>query len=376
MGRGPGVRVVGSEGAEGIQLDFRWKGARRRLRIRLSPTQANLKYCRAWKRRIDDEIALGTFVWERHFPHHTNPCPDLRGTLFRDAVLSYVASLSRQVQPETLKEYEQNAEIVAEGIGNQPLKDVTRAMLRTWVSKQTVSKSRIDNLLRPVRGALRQAAEDGAIAKNPLEGFEVRRIKQAGDKIDPFTPAEVAALGKTQIGYLWTFWAWTGLRSGEVIGLRRGDVDLDGDRLHVRRAVRRGREKTPKTDAGARVVGLLAPARAVVHRLAQGDPVLPLFTNPNTGGGDWYESRALNRAFTRACKAAAVRRRYAYQLRHTFATWALSAGENPLWVAKQLGHEGAQMLYEHYAKWMPQLDPKVGSRMLDAAAPKRKRRAA
>lgn len=377
MGRGPGVRVVGSEGAEGIQLDFRWKGARRRLRIRLSPTKANLKYCRAWKRRIDDEIALGTFVWEKHFPDHTNPCPDLRGALFRDAVLSYVASLSGQVQPETLKEYERNATIVAKGIGDMPLKNVTRAMLRTWVSKQRLSKHRIDGLLSPVRGALKQAVEDGTLEKNPLEGFEVRRVERLGEEkdIDPFTPAEIDALSQTTSGTTWIFWVWTGLRSGEVVGLRWGDVEAENQRIAVRRTVRRGREKVPKTKAGNRVVDLLEPARSAIDRMARGEPGDPVFRNPRTGR-DWHESQALNREFARCCKAAGVRRRYAYQLRHTFATWALSSGENPMWVAQRMGHKDVQVIYDHYGKWMPQLDPKAGSRMVDATKPKRGRRAA
>lgn len=367
MGRGPGVRVVGPEG---IQLDFRWKGQRHRVRVRLTPTKANLRYCEAWKRRIEDEIALGTFAWEKHFPDHPNPCPAHAGARLLDAMLAYVGSLAGQVQPETLKEYQQAAEIVATGLHNPLLEKVDRAKIRTWISSLKLSKSRIDNLLNPLRGTLRQAAEDGILAKNPLDGYEVRRVETRTESvIDPFTPAEVAKLGK--VDPLWTFWAWTGLRSSEVIGLRMADIDLAHGVIYVRRAVRRGREKVPKTQSGRRTVALLPPARAVLEGL-EGEPDEPAFRNPNTGE-DWHEAKALNRAFARACQSAQVRRRYAYQLRHTFATWALSAGENPSWIAKQMGHTDTTMLYRHYGKWMPQMDPKAGSRMLDAARPKARR---
>lgn len=370
MGRGPGVRVVGPEG---IQIDFRWKGARHRPRIRLAPTKANLEYCRRWKRRIEDEIAFGAFVWEKHFPQHPNPCPGVGGTRLRDVLLAYVQSLTGQVQPETIKEYEQCAEIVAAGLHNPTLDKLDRAKFRNWIASQKLSKSRLDNLLTPVRGALKQAVEDGALAKTPLEGFEVRRIKASIEEvIDPFTPAEVGALARTDCGSLWTFWAWTGLRSGEVIGLRWTDVDLARGTVSVRRAVRRGREKPPKSAAGARVVTLLPPARTALGRLHVGEGTEPVFSNPNTGD-DWHEAKALNRAFARACKKAKVRRRYAYQLRHTFASWALSSGENPAWIAKQMGHSDTAMLYRHYGKWMPQMDPKAGSRMVEAVRPKARR---
>jgi integrase len=366
MGRGPGVRVIGSDS---IQIDFRWKGIRHRPRIRLSPTKANLRYCEAWKRKIEDEIALNTFVWEKHFPQHPNPCAGVSGAKFREYCLAYVAALAGQVQPETIKEYEQCVEIVARGLGHPSLEKADRARFREWVSKQTLSKSRIDNLLTPIRGALKQALEDDAIAKNPLEGFEVRRIKTGTEKeIDPFTPEEVLALASTANGALWNFWAWSGLRSGEIIGLRWGDVERDASRIWIRRAVRLGREKQPKTDAGVRAVILLEPARRALAK-ARGADSSPVFRNPNTGQ-DWHEAKALNRAFGRACKEAGVRRRYVYQLRHTFATWALSSGENPSWIANQMGHTDTAMLYRHYGKWMPQMDTKAGSRMLEAATSK------
>lgn len=370
MGRGPGVRVIGPEA---IQLDFRWKGQRHRPRVRLTATKANIRYCEAWKRRIEDEIALNTFVWEKHFPHHPNPCPAQSATRLREYALAYVASLAGQIQPETLKEYEQCVEIVARGMHNPTLDKLDRAKFRNWIGTQTLSKARLDNLLTPIRGALKQAVEDDAIAKNPLEGFEVRRIRASEDEgIDPFSPGEIEALCKTECGSLWAFWAWSGPRSGEVIGLRWGDVESDCTRVSIRRAVRRGREKSPKSAAGVRVVTLLPPARDALLSLKRGELDDPVFTNPNTGEG-WHEAKALNRAFARACRKAKVRRRYVYQLRHTFATWALSAGENPAWIAKQMGHSDTTMLFKHYGKWMPQLDPSAGSRMLDAVRPKARR---
>ncbi|EIR8436329.1 site-specific integrase, partial [Escherichia coli] len=46
--------------------------------------------------------------------------------------------------------------------------------------------------------------------------------------------------------------------------------------------------------------------------------------------------------------------RKAYQSRHTYACWALSAGANPTFIASQMGHSSASMVYNVYGAWMPE----------------------
>lgn len=49
---------------------------------------------------------------------------------------------------------------------------------------------------------------------------------------------------------------------------------------------------------------------------------------------------------------AGIRHRKAYESRHTFACWALSAGANASFIANQMGHTNAQMVFSVYGKWM------------------------
>ncbi|NIF47201.1 tyrosine-type recombinase/integrase [Enterobacter sp. Ap-1006] len=56
-----------------------------------------------------------------------------------------------------------------------------------------------------------------------------------------------------------------------------------------------------------------------------------------------------------AVKRAGIRRRNPYHTRHTYACWLLSAGANPSFIASQMGHENAQMVYEVYAAWIEEL---------------------
>jgi integrase len=371
MGRGPGVRATGKGS---IQIDFRYKGVRCRERLRLTPTAANIKYAARLKATIEHEIATGAFDYGKHFPD-SRRAQLLRhgsGVGLRSALLAYADSLANELEPETVDEYRHDAEIVAAGLrkeGVESISQVTRAKVRAWLSRLTLTKKRIDNLLIPLRGTLNQAVEDEVIEANPLAGFKVRRVEKKRETIDPFTPAEIEALSKQSLGRLWTFWAWTGLRSGEIIGLQRGDLDSRREGIRIRRAVRVGREKGTKTSAADRDLVLLPAARAIIRGEPLGPVQAPLFTNPNTGER-WHEDRALARAFRKDCAGADVRYRYPYQLRHTFATWALSAGENPAWIAKQMGHADVMMLFRVYGKWMPSLAPEAGSKMVSAVQTK------
>ena len=369
MGRGPGIRAVG---VEAIQIDFRWKGARCRERIRLPPTARNLRYAARLKATIEHEIATGIFDYARHFPR--SPRANLRGEgaglSLHAALRNYVDALAGSIEPETLAKYRHDAATVAGWFPSHTLQTLTRSEVRQKLSEQNLSRKRLLNLLTPLRGALEQALEDEQITINPLATFRLRRIEKPKERIDPFSREEVDRLGRVDLGGLWTFWAWTGLRSGEVIGLEWGDVDDPPSRLSIRRAVRVGREKRTKTRSGERLVDLLPAARAVLR--VRDRPETPVFRNPNTGER-WHEDRGLARAFRKACAAAEVRYRYPYQLRHTFASWALSSGENPLWVAAQMGHRDVTMIFKVYGKYMPNLNPEAGQKM---TASKGKRRAA
>ncbi|MEP7062875.1 MAG: hypothetical protein ABI881_10780, partial [Betaproteobacteria bacterium] len=62
-----------------------------------------------------------------------------------------------------------------------------------------------------------------------------------------------------------------------------------------------------------------------------------------------------------------IRYREPYQTRHTFASQALMAGANPMWVARQLGHKNMGMLLKAYGKWIDRADKSREVGKLNAA---------
>lgn len=374
MGRGTGVRA---DSESSITIDFRYRGVRCRPRLKLPPTPANRAFAAKLKARILHEIAVGTFDYAHHFPD----CPKARllarnpasAVTVGELLTDWLKHVKAELQPETYEDYEEFVENTwRPKFGKDRLADLTHARVAEWIAEQTTSRKRILNVLIPLRQAMRYAVDVAKLLPvDPLAKLKVKRPDAvADDVIDPFTPAEVAAIAAqlpAQLANAVQCWAWTGLRQGELFGLTWSDVDLDKGALRVTKALRDGRQKTPKTRAGVREVKLLAPALEALKAQREHTQLLRgrVFLDPETREA-WTGDKPFRQVWTLACTAAGVRYRFPRQLRHTFASWTLSAGENPLWVAKVMGHSDASITLRVYARFIPDVFPDAGARTVAA----------
>jgi integrase len=146
--------------------------------------------------------------------------------------------------------------------------------------------------------------------------------------------------------------ATTGMRRGEVLGLRWKDLDLNGARVTISRSLigNRGRHyfSPPKTRAGLRTISLDAETLTTLkeHRLATMSQEL-VFSEDD---GRPLNPNAFSASFQDAIKLAGLPRIRFHDLRHTFATLALQAGVNPRTVQERLGHSNVAItlgIYTH-----------------------------
>jgi integrase len=385
MGRGPGVRAAS---ASSIQVDFRYQGVRCREKLSLPPTPKNLRYAARLKARIEHEIALGQFDYAQHFPAspRAKKLARNRGAVhtMRQILNAWLDSVEAELEPETFADYAADVRNIWIPLyGDWTADQFTGAVARKWVADQSCSRKRILNKLTPLRQAIRMAVSDGILTEDPLAKLQVIRPDEAGedDEIDPLSPAEFAAV-VAQLGLQTanavTFWAWTGLREGELIALSWPDVDLDQGTIRITKSVRGARTKAPKTKQGRRTVRLLPPAldalkRQQAHTRLAGRQV---FQNPSwrpRAGSRWAEpkpgpwtEKALRNAWCAGCEAAGVRYRPPKQLRHTFASWTLSAGESVMWVSRMMGHANSAITQTVYGRFIPDAFPDAGARTLAA----------
>lgn len=247
-------------------------------------------------------------------------------------------------------------------LGGLRLRQITRTIVRDWHAGLTVgaaTRAQAYSLLRTVLGS---AAEDGLIDANPCT------LRGAGQppparEVRPLTPAEVAAIAAAmpaQWRSLVLVLAWCGLRGGEALELRRGDVEQRDDVtvLRVRRAVSRVKGAwivgTPKSRAGLRDV-VVPPHVAVelVEHLEQRVPpaddalLWPGLVDPT----EHLQRSTLSLAFRPAAAAAGRPDARLHDLRHTGATLAAQTGATTRELMARIGHStpGMSLRYQHVA---------------------------
>ncbi|MBI5105719.1 MAG: site-specific integrase [Solirubrobacterales bacterium] len=142
------------------------------------------------------------------------------------------------------------------------------------------------------------------------------------------------------------FAAATGLRPGEWLALEHRDIDRAARVIHVRRAYRNGRVKTTKTYNSTRAVPLQAIAADALDALPPREPSTPVFPAPHGGHFDLHNFR--NRHWKPAQALAGIEPpRRVYDLRHTFAAFALRAGLSSFDLSRYMG-TSLTMIDRHY----------------------------
>lgn len=214
----------------------------------------------------------------------------------------------------------------------------------------------IRKTLALLQGILERAVEWGRLTRNP-----VRHVKKPSQgrtrKVEPLSPAQVEKLRREMLKRKWlrdatlvSVLAYAGLRPGEALALRWGDVK--GQTIVVDKALSLGEEKATKTRRG-RSVRLLAPLATDLAewRLASGRPPATALVFPRRDGALWAEHDYRNwrrRRYCTATESAGIKSSRPYDLRHSFASLLVAEQTNPAEIAGQLGHT-LQTLFGTYA---------------------------
>jgi integrase len=184
------------------------------------------------------------------------------------------------------------------------------------------------------------------------------------------TPAEVARLAdsiRPEYRALVLLGAYGGLRIGEMAGLRRGRVDLEGGMVEVAEIVTEVSGYLhfgpPKTRAGYRRVGL---PRVVVEALAEqlarpGSADDLVFVGPQ--GGTFRLAGFRHRIWRPATLAAELDGLRIHDLRHTAVALWIAAGANPKEVAARAGHTSVSFTLDRYGHLYPDADQALRDRL-------------
>lgn len=240
--------------------------------------------------------------------------------------------------------------------GKRSLNSVRHSEVQAWVARLSKDKSP-SVVLRAfgiLKGIYEMAIEDRIVAHTPTERIQLP--KKTAKRHVFLTAQQVQDLAEAAGYYrpLILVLGFCGLRWGEATGLLVSDVDFDRNRIIVSRSATKvgGRIEVGTTKTGntreVSMPGLVA--EALRQQAAGKSPEDLLFTDEH-GGYVRQQSAAEGRRgwYAAAVKQSGVPRLRIHDLRHTAASIAISAGANPKYVQRMLGHKSAKMTLDTYS---------------------------
>ena len=231
--------------------------------------------------------------------------------------------------------------------GQKPIYTIRPSHIREALTQHGVSQKTKRNALIPLRGVFDLAIEEELIASNPVNA--VRLKKHQKPAIQRFTPSEKESLlAKFEDDPLFYFTIAfeTGMRTGEILGLKWEDITKDT--ITLTRAMVRRRITDIKTSKDR---SLFVSPR--LSKMLQNHPrrFAGGYVFRNKHDNPCLDADTFNKAWKAALKQCRMTYRRAYICRHTRASEMLMAGVEPAFAAKQLGHT-TEMFLNTYADWI------------------------
>ena len=231
----------------------------------------------------------------------------------------------------------------------------------------------VQNVHRMLHRALRDAVKWDLVPRNVAE--DASPPKSRRPQLSIWAPDQLGAfvehVADDRFFALWLLVATTGLRRGELAGLRRHDIDFVHATVNPRvpRVVVGGRaeESETKTSSGERAMALDPTTSEALRvyvttwdaeRAALGQDTQLLFVWPH---GQALHPDTITAMFRRHCEAAKLPRIRLHDVRHSYATAALKAGISPKIISERLGHASAAFTLQTYAHVLPGMDREAAS---------------
>lgn len=294
--------------------------------------------------------------------------------LFKDYLNQWLEDKQTYVKESTLKNYRRLVKNhILPSLGHIEMCKLSPIVIQQLYNKLKSGGYMSDENIRKVhtiiKDSLNKAVKWDLINKNPASLVDSPKV--AKSEINVWDTDEVKRLLDTTkssryyIAFLLA--VTTGMRRGEILGLRWKDINFKDETLHVTQILSvdgKRFESGAKTRAGVRSISLpdetiseLKKHKAMINqeRLLARD----IYNNHDlvvcTEIGTPCNPRNLLRTFNNAIEKASLTKLRFHDLRHTHATLLLKQGVNPKIVAERLGHSDVRMTLDTYSHLMPSM---------------------
>lgn len=383
-----------------LRLWFIYNGVRVRESLGVPDTAKNRKIAGELRTSIVYAVKTGTFNYASQFPNS----PNLqrfgevsKALTIGELAEKYLSLKETDVASTSIKTYRTiiknvllilGEKTIASSISKERILEVRKELLTGYqlpktqyaVTEPGRSAVTVNNYMTNLFAIFQFGVENGYLDDTPFKG--ISPLRESRVVPDPLSRGEfvrlIEACRSQQAKNMWSLSVYTGIRPGELCALGWEDIDLKAGTMMIRRNLAQDKFTVPKTQAGTnRVIHLIEHAiealksQLEITRLGNEHMIdvhlreygkkekhkctfvfLPSVTSRTGVCGDHFTVDSVRQIWDTAVKRAGIRHRKSYQSRHTYACWSLTAGANPAFIASQMGHADAQMVFQVYGKWM------------------------
>lgn len=383
--------------------DFRYQDKRCREYTALEDTKANRQKLGKLLEKIESEIDAGTFSYRKYFPNSklakkfeetrngviggeaynfsavsatlvTSSFSQVvaEAPLFKDFAerwfdevkigwrKSYVITVRNTLDKHLIPYF---GEMMVSSIRREDILDFRSKLAKVPGRKgQSLSARRINAVILNLSQIINEAA-DRFNFTTPTQRMKPLKVKRSD--LAPFTMDEVNLIIKNvRADYRDYFLVrfFTGMRTGEIHGLKWKYVDFKNRQILIRETIVYGEmEDDGKTDLSIREIHMSDIVYDALMRQREVTNAHSDFVFCNANALPLNLNNVTNRVWYPLLRYLKLELRRPYMTRHTAATLWLAAGENPEWIARQLGHSSTEMLFRVYSRFVPNLTRNDGS---------------
>ena len=297
---------------------------------------------------------------------------------------TWAANYLSGVKPRTVEIYEAVIRVhIKPGLGAARLEDLNSHMIQSFYNechkKKGLSGKSIKNIHCVLHRSLQQAVTTGYIRSNPADSCVLPRVERKEFK--PLDDDDIRqflqAIQDTRLEPMLAVTLFTGMREGEVMGLKWDCVDFNRGTITVNKQLQYDRKtkiyqlSSPKTGKGRVIV----PAPFVMDFLKRQQQLQAndrafvreawidtgfVFTNEL---GEHLKPWTLYRAFKRAAVAIGRSDARFHDLRHSYAVAAIRSGDDIKTVQGNLGHASPNLTMTYYLSVTDQMKQASAQRM-------------
>lgn len=377
-------------------IDVRINGQRCREQTALPDTPANRKRLQKLLERMEADQQAGTFDYAKYFPgsrmalklavqQAVSPVAEsgavpstamvLAAAAYRPSFKDFASTWVEENAVAWRRSHRRTVDDILNGhllpaFGEKAVDGITKQDILAFRSSlakvrgrkaDTLSPKRINAIMAPLRQILNEAA-DRFEFNTPFRN--IKPLKVPRSDVEPFTLEEMQsilnAVRKDYRNY-YTVRFLTGTRTGEIDGLKWQYVDFEHRLILVRETIVCGEEDTTKTESSQRDIQMSQRVYDALQEQAKVTRGKSVYVFCTSEGKPLDHNNVTKRVWYPLLRYLGLKERRPYQTRHTAATLWLASGENPLWIAQQLGHASTEMLFKVYGRFVPNLTRQDGS---------------